>query len=72
MHKIVIPCEVEIIPGGTVLHVEQNHYRLSIMGESIIANYGDDLQQSHKEVLAAIMQGHSRLLNKAGERLLGQ
>lgn len=59
--RIVIPCELIIIPGG---ETRQNHIRLSASGETVADDFEEYVDKDTAAVAKKIAAAHSRMLSK--------
>jgi len=60
--RIVIPCELQVIPGGC--STRQNRFCLSASGETVFDEYEHDLSPAQLEVVREVVKAHARLLVK--------
>lgn len=60
--RIVIPCELEIYPGGC--STRQNRFKLTASGETVFDEYEHDLTPQQLDVTKQVVKSHARLLVK--------
>lgn len=66
MQKIVIPCELTVVPGGATT---QNKLTLTASGETVFDDFEQSLSREERAVAGQICGANARLLKKYGEKL---